>query len=110
MISCGIALTFVVPSAFVTLPAARLEKLPPRDRLRIVSGGCFHNFVLLCLLFCAAWSRAGSLPTWILFQDISAQGRLVVSVDYVSVPASLHVDALIGFRIRHWPHTSLLVL
>lgn len=87
MLSCGVAVTFLLPSAFVTLPAARLEKLPPRDRLQIVSGGCFHNFVLSCLLFSAAWSGAASLPTWFLFQDISTLGRLVVGVDYVSVPA-----------------------
>ena len=91
MISCGIAVTFILPSAFVTLSAARLEKLPPRDRLQILSGGCFHNVVLLCLLLFVAWSGAGALPTWILFQDVSAQGRLVVGVDYVSIPALLRV-------------------
>lgn len=85
MLSCGIAVTFILPSAFVTLSAARLEKLPPRDRLQIVSSGCFHNFVLVCLLFSAAWTNF--LPTWIFFQDISALGKVVVGVDYVSVLA-----------------------
>ncbi|KAF8551614.1 hypothetical protein OG21DRAFT_1499000 [Imleria badia] len=84
ILSCGVAVTLLLPSAFVTLPAARLEKLLPRDRLQIVSSGCFHNLVLLCLLFFAAWSKAGSLPTWTFFQDISALGKIVVNVDYDS--------------------------
>lgn len=87
MLSCGITVTVLFPSAFVTLPAARLEKLPPRDRLQIISGGCFHNFVLLCLLFSATWLGASVFPTWILFQDVSSLGRLVLSVEHVSVPA-----------------------
>ncbi|KAH0828615.1 hypothetical protein J3R83DRAFT_2945 [Lanmaoa asiatica] len=90
MLSCGVSVTFLLPSAFVTLPAARLEKLSPRDRLQIVSGGCFHNFVLFCLLFSAAWLGAGFLPTWIFFQDISALGRFVISVDYDS-PLAKHL-------------------
>ncbi|KAG9311346.1 hypothetical protein JVU11DRAFT_8448 [Chiua virens] len=90
MLSCGFAVTFLLPSAFVVLPVARLDKLPPRDRLQIISAGCFHNFMLSCLLFFAAWLGAGSLPTWILFQDISALGRLVVGVDYDS-PLATHL-------------------
>lgn len=108
MISCGIAVTFLLPSAFVTLPAPRLEKLPPRDRLQIVSAGCFHNFVFLCWLFSISWSGAGSLPTRIFFQDSSSRGRLITSVVHVSVSAFLQVNALISFRTLHWPHTSLL--
>ncbi|KAG8221576.1 hypothetical protein J3R82DRAFT_1819 [Butyriboletus roseoflavus] len=90
MLSCGVSVMFLLPTAFVTLPATRLEKLSPRDRLQIVSGGCFHNFVLSCLLFSAAWSGSGILPTWILFQDISALGRLIVNVDYDS-PLATHL-------------------
>lgn len=102
MLSCGVAVTFLLPSAFVTLPAARLEKLPPRDRLQVVSSGCFHNLVFLCLLLSAAWSGASFLPTWILFQDVSGLGRLVVSVDYVSAPAFLALHVLSDRRTRHW--------
>ena len=102
MLSCGVAVTFLLPSAFVTLPGARLDKLPPRDRLQIVTSGCFHNFVLSCLLFFAVWVKAGSLPTWIFFQDTSALGKIVVSVGYVSLLAFLSVHILNGCRTRHW--------
>ena len=109
MLSCGVAITFLLPSAFVTLPAARLERLPPRDCLQIASSGCFHNFMLLCLLLSAAWLNAGLLPTWIFFQDISAMGKVVFDVDYVSAPSFLSVHILRSHRTRRWRYTYLLV-
>ncbi|KAG6369925.1 hypothetical protein JVT61DRAFT_13309 [Boletus reticuloceps] len=92
MLSCGLAITFLLPSAFVSLPAARLETLPPRVRLRIVSSGCFHNFVFLCLLLLlsAALSKASFTPIWVLFQDASALGKVVIGVDY-DLPLATHL-------------------
>ncbi|KAF8128436.1 hypothetical protein EV363DRAFT_423617 [Boletus edulis] len=90
MLSCGLAVTFLLPSAFVSLPAARMEKLPPRVRLQIVSSGCFHNFVFLCLLLSAALSKASFSPIWALFQDTSVLGKIVIGVDYDS-PLATHL-------------------
>jgi len=107
MLSCGITVTGLFPSAFVTLPATRLENLPPRDRLQIISAGCFHNFVLLCLLFSAAWLGANVSPSWLLFQDVSSLGSLVVGVENGSPLAThLPVGTLIS-KIDDTPMASV---
>ncbi|KAH7890390.1 hypothetical protein F5I97DRAFT_1799357 [Phlebopus sp. FC_14] len=84
ILSSGVAITFIVPSAFVVLPTARLDGLFPRDRLRIIGAGCFHNFMFWCLLVFAAWTQIGTLFTSLFFQDVSNQGKMIIGVDHDS--------------------------
>ncbi|KIJ60749.1 hypothetical protein HYDPIDRAFT_98042 [Hydnomerulius pinastri MD-312] len=96
MLSSGVSVTLILPAAFVVLPSARLEELLPRDRLRVVAGGCFHNFAFWCLLFLAAWSGFGPVFASLLFQDVSSSGKVIAGIDYDSpLMAHIPVGALI---------------
>jgi len=82
MLSAGMSVTVVLPSAFVSLPSSRLEELAPLERLRIIGAGCFHNLVFWAILMLAAWSGVGRV-FWstVGYKDISSIGRVVVSID-----------------------------
>ncbi|KAF8841485.1 hypothetical protein BDN67DRAFT_928192, partial [Paxillus ammoniavirescens] len=96
MLASGVSITFIFPSAFVILPSARLENLLPRDRMQVVAGGCFHNFAFLCFLVLAAWSGIGSVFASLLFQDVSALGKVIAGIEYDSpLIAHLPVGTLI---------------
>ncbi|KAF9219284.1 hypothetical protein BS17DRAFT_717951 [Gyrodon lividus] len=96
MLSSGVSITFILPSAFVILPSARLENLLPRHRMRVVAGGCFHNFAFLWLLHLAAWSGIGSVLASLLFHDVSALGRIIIGIDHDSpLVAHLLVGTLV---------------
>ncbi|KIK93106.1 hypothetical protein PAXRUDRAFT_145793 [Paxillus rubicundulus Ve08.2h10] len=96
MLASGVSITLIFPSAFVILPSARLENLLPRDRMQVLAGGCFHNFAFLCLLLLAAWSGIGPVFASLLFQDVSALGQVIVSIDYDSpLIAHLPIGTLI---------------
>ncbi|KAH7911755.1 hypothetical protein BJ138DRAFT_1084989 [Hygrophoropsis aurantiaca] len=82
IISSGISIILVIPSAFVSLSSSYLEELSPLGRLQIVSAGCFHNLLLWSAL--VATARTGIGPhAWSLlgYIDISNKGRVVVSID-----------------------------
>ncbi|OAX41218.1 hypothetical protein K503DRAFT_685956 [Rhizopogon vinicolor AM-OR11-026] len=90
ILAAGASVTFIFPAAFVTLPSARVEELSSLDRLRVVTSGCFHNFALWLTLLGAAWSGIGG---WILsvgYEDVSARGLIVASVE-VDSPLSMHL-------------------
>jgi S2P endopeptidase len=86
----------------VTLPSARVEELLPLDRLRVITSGCFHNLALWLTLLGAASSGIGP---WILsvgYQDVSARGLIVASVEVFSVITRLidrYSTYSISFRI-----------
>ncbi|KAI0696643.1 hypothetical protein BC835DRAFT_1271635 [Cytidiella melzeri] len=83
--SVGASLFVIVPSAFVSLPAAPVQALPTSSKLRIITSGAFHNLILWALLYSLSSLRLGHLVwTSIGYQDVSHYGRVVVSVDELS--------------------------
>ncbi|KAF8310976.1 hypothetical protein DL93DRAFT_1543186 [Clavulina sp. PMI_390] len=51
LVSAGIAIHWILPSAFVSLSSSALEKLPPWPRIRIATSGAWHNIVFWALLW-----------------------------------------------------------
>ncbi|EIW76063.1 hypothetical protein CONPUDRAFT_147066 [Coniophora puteana RWD-64-598 SS2] len=96
ILSAGMSVTVILPSAFVSLPSSRLEELTPLERLRIIGAGCCHNLAFWATLMLAAWSGVGHVFWSIVgYKDVSSVGRVVVSIeegsplyDYLS-PGSL---------------------
>ncbi|KAI0338311.1 hypothetical protein BDW22DRAFT_1382221, partial [Trametopsis cervina] len=77
----GVSLSLVIPSAFVSLPAAPVHALPVPSRLRIISSGAFHNLIFWGLLSISSTFDLGHLVwTNIGYADISHYGRVVVAV------------------------------
>ncbi|KZT64798.1 hypothetical protein DAEQUDRAFT_769369 [Daedalea quercina L-15889] len=74
VITVGLSINVIIPSAFVALSHGALRELPAPARLRIASSGAFHNLVLY-LLF-SALARA-PIPG---YRDVSAWGRVVARV------------------------------
>ncbi|TFY64832.1 hypothetical protein EVJ58_g2350 [Rhodofomes roseus] len=81
VLSVGLSLSIVIPSAFVALSRGAVRELPAPARLRVASSGAFHNIVLY-LIFSgithAHIDRAflGALG----YRDVSAWGRVVSHV------------------------------
>ncbi|KAH9830175.1 uncharacterized protein C8Q71DRAFT_843079 [Rhodofomes roseus] len=81
VLSVGLSLSIVIPSAFVALSRGAVRELPVPARLRVASSGAFHNIVLY-LIFSgithAHIDRAflGALG----YRDVSAWGRVVSHV------------------------------
>ncbi|KAH7919843.1 hypothetical protein BV22DRAFT_1099015 [Leucogyrophana mollusca] len=107
MISSGISIILVIPSAFVSLSSAYLEELLARDRLQIVAAGCFHNLLLWCALVAAARTGIGPYAWAIVgYADVSARGRVVVRIDGDSpLQTHLPVGSLIT-RLNDFPLNS----
>ncbi|KAF5366299.1 hypothetical protein D9758_005736 [Tetrapyrgos nigripes] len=89
MLSAGISLTVIIPSAFVSFSSVFLENLKPPDRARIIAAGPWHNLVFWVFLLGIArianvfngTTGLGSVVTGLLWQDVRALGRVVVDVD-----------------------------
>lgn len=73
----------------MTLPSARVEELSSLGRLRVVTSGCFHNLALWLTLLGAAWSGIGPWVLSVGYEDVSARGLIVASVEAVSVVPTL---------------------
>ncbi|THU98578.1 hypothetical protein K435DRAFT_856446 [Dendrothele bispora CBS 962.96] len=89
MLSAGLSLTVVIPSAFVTFSAAFLDTLKSSGKARIIAAGPWHNFVFWLLLLSTARiikivdgaTGLGSVVIATAWKDISGLGRIVVDVD-----------------------------
>lgn len=113
ILSTGISLHLLLPSAFVALPAAAVQELSPRARLRVISGGPFHNFILWVFLGIISWSGIGSpLLSVIGYKNIGHYGRVVVHVSAVrlqSISYPTLVFIFLTFRTLHFMLTFLSV-
>lgn len=83
ILSAGAAFTLIIPSAFVTFPAAALDILPARARARIISAGPFHNIVFWGALMLVQRLGVGDIFWSVGYKDVSDVGRVVVGVDAV---------------------------
>ena len=82
VMSVGLSITVVFPSAFVALSQGALRELSAPARLRVASAGAFHN-LLLYLLF-SVLARAPLLSV-LGYRDVSAWGRVVSRIQPVSI-------------------------
>ncbi|KAI0946861.1 hypothetical protein AcW1_010198 [Taiwanofungus camphoratus] len=105
LLSAGVALTLVFPSAFVALPSAALRALPPPARLRVVSAGALHNLLLYLLLALLASAGApGALWRAAGYTDTRAWGRVIARVAQDS-PLRAHLPP--GAVVTRLDDTSL---
>lgn len=81
VMSVGLSVTVIVPSAFVALSQGALRELSAPARLRIASAGAFHNLLLFLLFSALARTPLLSLPG---YRDVSAWGRVVSRIQPVS--------------------------
>ncbi|KAG5635122.1 hypothetical protein H0H81_012382 [Sphagnurus paluster] len=81
MRAAGLSFTVLVPSAFVSLSAAALANLPPHGRARIVAAGPFHNVLMWGVLLLIGSTGMGKAAWGLGYRDVSAIGRVVLSVD-----------------------------
>lgn len=51
LLSVGVSLWAVVPSAFVVFPSEAVKALPSLSKSEIIAAGPFHNVILWSLLF-----------------------------------------------------------
>lgn len=89
MSSAGLALYWIIPSAFVALSSASLENIPPWSRIRIASSGAWHNLVSWAILWLLGSSRllpyAANALAWPLWENMDGHGRVVLHIDIVSL-------------------------
>ncbi|TRM59043.1 hypothetical protein BD626DRAFT_509577 [Schizophyllum amplum] len=86
MTAAGLSIMVIFPSAFVTLPSAAIDALSPRGRLRIISGGPFHNLCYYVALVTVRWcgvltALAPIVAALLGYENISVRGEVVVDVD-----------------------------
>ncbi|EGO22764.1 hypothetical protein SERLADRAFT_439527 [Serpula lacrymans var. lacrymans S7.9] len=98
LLSAGFSLVLVLPSAHLSLASTPLSSLHPKQKLHIISAGCFHN--LLAYLLLLSLSRAGLSTLWsyVGYEDVSAWGRVIVHVDEDSpLRAHLPIGSVITY-------------
>ncbi|KAI0084668.1 hypothetical protein BDY19DRAFT_970529 [Irpex rosettiformis] len=79
--SIGASLSLIIPSAFVGLPSAPVQALPPKGKLRLISSGAWHNLVFWLFLYMVAYMRIGSfILRSVGYTDVGRWGRVVVGV------------------------------
>ncbi|KAF9509756.1 hypothetical protein BS47DRAFT_1348802 [Hydnum rufescens UP504] len=85
MHSAGISFNVILPGAFVSLSSASMKDLPPWPRIRIASGGAWHNIVFWALLWFASFSGmtagTGRVVSWLGWKYVGDIGRVVLSID-----------------------------
>jgi len=84
MLSAGISLNVIFPSAFVSLSSVTLKALPPWPRIRIAAGGAWHNILFWALLWFVSFSGitagAGRALGWLGWRYVGDIGRVVLSI------------------------------
>lgn len=55
VLSVGLGLTVLLPSAFVSLGSAAFDMLPTASRMRIATAGAYHNILLWLLIGFLGW-------------------------------------------------------
>jgi hypothetical protein len=91
MLSAGISMTVIMPSAFVSFSTVVLENLKPPGKARIIAAGPWHNLVFWVTLLSAAkvanvvhnMTGLDSLFSGLIWKDVRDWGRVVVDVDEV---------------------------
>lgn len=79
ILSVGFSITVFLPSAFVILPSAALNRLNKKQKARIISAGAWHN--LLFWLFIILLNNA---ILWVGYRNVGSFGRAVASVEQKS--------------------------
>ncbi|KAF9050961.1 hypothetical protein BDZ89DRAFT_1056867 [Hymenopellis radicata] len=81
MQSAGVALTLIIPSAFVAFPAGYIDTLKPLAKARVIAAGPWHNAVGWIILLVLGWLQLSyHLMTLLGYENISDVGRVVISV------------------------------
>lgn len=82
----GLSLSLVFPSAYVSFPIMATDNLKkqPRQRMRIVAGGAWHNLVLYAICLAVGAAGIGGLWGWVGYEDTKATGRVVLGLDGVA--------------------------
>ncbi|KAJ4001428.1 peptidase family M50-domain-containing protein [Lentinula boryana] len=89
ILSSGISLTLVIPSAFVSFSAGFMSSLDVFSRARIIAAGPWHNLVLWILLVSLGKTAVlverttgvGTMLVNLGWEDLSKEGRMVVGID-----------------------------
>ncbi|KAE9388652.1 hypothetical protein BT96DRAFT_980965 [Gymnopus androsaceus JB14] len=89
ILSSGLAVTLVIPSAFVSFSAGLMSSLDAIAKARIIAAGPWHNFVLWAVLvvsgksvsFVDSATGLGNAFTTLGWNDISKDGRVVIGLD-----------------------------
>jgi hypothetical protein len=86
ILSAGVAILFIVPGAFVTLPSSEISLLSPPRRLRVACAGVWHNVWLAALAYLLS-AKGFGLTHWAesrsWWKDVSDTGVAVQWVDSV---------------------------
>ncbi|KZP28018.1 hypothetical protein FIBSPDRAFT_1039738 [Athelia psychrophila] len=106
LVVTGLSLSLVFPSAYVSFPNLATDNLKkqPRQRMRIVAGGAWHNLVLYVICLAAGAAGIGGLWGWIGYEDTKATGRVVLGLDGDS---SLRGYLPVGAVVTQLDDTSL---
>lgn len=82
----GLSLSLVFPSAYVSFPNLATDNLKkqPRQRMRIVAGGAWHNLVLYAICLAVGAAGIGGQWGWVGYEDTKATGRVVLGLDGVA--------------------------
>ena len=80
--SVGIALTVILPTAFVAFSGIPSDK-DKKSQLRVIAAGAWHNLLTWALLYLFIWSGIERTWTFIGYHDISDRGVAVVDVESV---------------------------
>jgi S2P endopeptidase len=82
--SVGAYMTVAIPAAFVTLSSDTMGSIAPRNKLRVIAAGAFHNLLFYVLLFGMSWIGLGAaLLALGGFKDVSSVGLAVNAVEEV---------------------------
>jgi S2P endopeptidase len=81
MLSSGLSLLLILPSAFVSLSSASLSQLLPHARMRIIAAGPYHNFVFWVLIFGLGWTGVERWLAMVGYMDVTVLGKGVVAFD-----------------------------
>lgn len=61
-----------------------MSRLPATGRLRIASAGAYHNIAIFAIISLLGQTRFGHRILAIGYEDVSRQGKVVISIDGVS--------------------------
>ncbi|KIK63925.1 hypothetical protein GYMLUDRAFT_83340 [Collybiopsis luxurians FD-317 M1] len=105
ILSSGLSLTFIIPSAFVSFSAAFMNPLDAIAKARIIAAGPWHNLVFWILLLTLAkvglvietTSGLGTTLMSVCWKDVSQEGRVVVGIDNDSpLNEVLHIGSVVN--------------
>jgi S2P endopeptidase len=82
LLSTGFSLTLLVlPAAFVSLASSDLQNLRPRQKIRIIAAGPYHNLVAWLVFYALSYLGLGTALLSLSYRNVSAIGRVIISVE-----------------------------